>query len=274
MTGGELFVRKDMLDCIRAIDSRGISLKFNTNGTLLGEREIAGLKPLRSLQSIAFSIDGPAEVHNTIRANTHAFEKAIAAIRSFGPTHFLKNVTFVVMPDNIKYIPFMFELCAGLGIDRLSFLPEMYSTPQEIAATRVALGMQEEKIYVEEKEHVTDPSYADRMAGAFRDIAKLRRKYGVFAFVYPPIAYFNAPEFLGRRFSKRLVCKYFRSLTIAVNGDVYLCPFIHCKAGNIRQQPFAEIWNNEIMRGLRKKILGSPTMVPVCHSCCSLSQVS
>jgi radical SAM protein with 4Fe4S-binding SPASM domain len=107
------------------------------------------------------------------------------------------------------------------------------------------------------------------MKKAIKSIYRLRRKYRLFAVIYPKIAYKIPDQFFKGNYSKRLVCKNFNTLVIAVNGDVNICPFINKKVGNIKEQSIAEIWNNDKMVSLRKTILKSPTLLPICQTCCS-----
>ena len=270
MTGGELFIRKDIIDILTYIDANKISTKMNNNGTLITPEHGVELKKLNFLQSLSFSIDGPENVHNEIRGNSRAFQKAISAFKDLGPTRFLKNIAFVIMPDNSRYIEDMFKLSRELKADRLQFMPEMFASQSAVDFSKKALNMTEgDDIFVEIKNAPTDSSYVTKMKDALKSIYRLRRKYRTFAVIYPKIAYKIPDQFFSGNYSRRLVCKCFNTLIVAVNGDVYICPFIHKKVGNIKEQSIGEIWNNEKMTSLRKTILKSPTLLPVCHNCCS-----
>ena len=271
MTGGELFIRKDIVDILAYIDNKKIFTKMNNNGTLITPEHGAELKKLNFLESLSFSIDGPEAVHNEIRGNPRAFQKAVQAFKMLGKTRFLKNLAFVVMPDNALHVEYMFKLSRELKADRLQFMPEMFASQSDVAISKKALNMGGgDDIFMEIKDAPTDASYAMKMKDSLTSIYRLRRKYWTFAVIYPKIAYKIPDQFFSGNYSKRLVCKCFNTLIVAVNGDVHICPFIHKKVGNIKEQSIAEIWNNDKMTAIRKTILKSATLLPVCHTCCSV----
>ncbi len=271
MTGGELFIRSDIIDILKYIDGKKIYTKLNTNGTLITPQHIVELKQLSFFESLAFSIDGPEHVHNVIRGNPHTFQKAIGAFRAMGKTRFLKNIAFVLMPENNQYIEDMFKLARDLKADRLQFMPEMFAPQNAVDASKEALSLNDgDDVFMEIKDRPEEPRYVDTMKNAIKTIYKLRRIYRIFAVIYPKIAYKIPDQYFKGIYSKRLVCKNFNTLVIAVNGDVHICPFINKKVGNIKTQTIAEIWNNEKMASLRKTILKNRTLLPICQTCCSV----
>ena len=66
LSGGEPFIRKDTVDIIEYISGKGMSVIMNDNGTLLTEEKLKRIARIKNL-TINFSIDGPREVHDTIR---------------------------------------------------------------------------------------------------------------------------------------------------------------------------------------------------------------
>ena len=84
LSGGELFVRKDLFELIDYIIDRRMSYSILSNGTLVDERMIARLdekKRRLRLNSIQVSIDGScAEIHDKSRG-AGCFKKAIRGLR-------------------------------------------------------------------------------------------------------------------------------------------------------------------------------------------------
>lgn len=85
ITGGEPFLHPDIYKIIYLSRTLGFSVGITSNGTLIGAKQAKMLKQA-GLNTIAISIDGLDDVHNSFRCSTHAFEKAIKGCRN------LKNV--------------------------------------------------------------------------------------------------------------------------------------------------------------------------------------
>jgi hypothetical protein len=114
--------------------------------------------------------------------------------------------------------------------------------------------------------------YANKMIFAINTIKLLRKKYGVFASIYPFLAEKNPETFLNNKLTPPLYCTGFEILNIMANGEVWACQFIRKSIGNILTQSVDEIWNSEAAREMRKKILDCDTMLPICSSCCRVNQ--
>lgn len=56
---------------------------------------------------------------------------------------------------------------------------------------------------------------------------------------------------------------------INAQGEVIFCPFIKKPFGNLLEQSFEEIWNNEEFKQFRKKLVKN-NLAPVCSRCCRL----
>ena len=84
LSGGEVFVRSDLMDLIDRVTANRMRYSLLTNGTLITEKTVAALKKfgrLARLSSIQVSIDGScAEVHDASRGRG-SFDKAIKGLR-------------------------------------------------------------------------------------------------------------------------------------------------------------------------------------------------
>jgi radical SAM protein with 4Fe4S-binding SPASM domain len=178
------------------------------------------------------------------------------------------------MPENAQYIEDMFKLARDLKINRLLFMAEMFNLPEAEAKSRELLSLgPEDVIYMEKKDPPPPSNYAEIMQNAYRLITKLRKKYKILAPLYPALSQRKPQEFFNRKYTGRLICKSMKQLIVSVDGNVYVCPFIHCKVGNFLEEPISEIWNNEKMQKLRRTILQNRTLLPICHSCCSIEEL-
>jgi MoaA/NifB/PqqE/SkfB family radical SAM enzyme len=82
LTGGELFVRPDILDILSIVKAHGFVTTITSNLTLLNEdtlRAVADLHP----RSVGCSIYGAnAELHDAVTRNNGSFEKSVRSIRA------------------------------------------------------------------------------------------------------------------------------------------------------------------------------------------------
>ena len=67
LSGGEPFDRPDAMEIIEYISSLGLTISFTTNGTLLTDEIIDRLVKVDGITVIHFSLDGPPDIHDSIR---------------------------------------------------------------------------------------------------------------------------------------------------------------------------------------------------------------
>lgn len=71
--GGEPFLFKGIMDLLKYINAKGISLSVDTNGTLI-DRFADELSSISNMH-ITFSVDGPEEVHDDVRKLKGSYTK-------------------------------------------------------------------------------------------------------------------------------------------------------------------------------------------------------
>src|SRR3989304_1714504 len=76
ITGGEPFLRKDMLTLIERVKQRRMDCRILTNGMLIKPHMAARLVEL-GVDKITISVDGPERIPNQIRKHPHSFQKLI-----------------------------------------------------------------------------------------------------------------------------------------------------------------------------------------------------
>ena len=79
ISGGEALVRDDLVDIGYELKKRHYHWGIVTNGMLLTEKKLDELCDA-GMVSIALSLDGPPEIHNDIRQNSRAYERAVQAL--------------------------------------------------------------------------------------------------------------------------------------------------------------------------------------------------
>jgi len=110
VTGGEIFVKKGLLEILEYANKKGIKIKLFTNGVLINKKV---LERLKFIECIYFSIEGPESVNDFIRGKG-VFRKVIKDIElckdlgiNFGIASTLNKLNF----DNLEsFLAFLKKL--------------------------------------------------------------------------------------------------------------------------------------------------------------------
>src|SRR4026208_852870 len=85
LTGGEIFMRKDIMSVLDLFREKGYACGYlTTNGTIITEERAEALADLAAagfLKHISVSIDGPGELHDIARGLKGTFERTCARLR-------------------------------------------------------------------------------------------------------------------------------------------------------------------------------------------------
>lgn len=255
LSGGEPFLRKDLFDiCREFIENNRIAvLAVPTNGTFPDEavgfcRRILKEYP-KLVLSIAVSMDGFRELHDSVRGIDGIFDKAAATLNRLSGLKMRQRnleliVNTVITTRNVGQLrPFMdfifdnfdidyhdFELLRGDYKDKNLALP-----PLEAIRQAHSLIIENRRRYLRRNK-----------AGPLESFASL--------------GLLNFSQSLKERFlSNRnalFVCSAGRNIgVIDANGDVRLCE-LQPAVGNLRDvdYDFPAVWNSKAANELRKKI--------------------
>ena len=119
---GEPLLNKELLEIIRHLKGRGVSVLFNSNGILLSGRSQHGLIQA-GLDELRISLDAASvQGYQKIR-NSDQFEQVVENLRSFillrkrqRVAHPKLSLWFLGTKDNISELPGFVKLAAALGI--------------------------------------------------------------------------------------------------------------------------------------------------------------
>ena len=103
-TGGEVFVRKDAVEILRAACRNGFSFRINTNGSLINEAMLQQLEPLRPfVQSFDVSFYGATPlVHDTLARRIGGYQATLRAVKLLAEAKLNLLTKFVTMKDNFE----------------------------------------------------------------------------------------------------------------------------------------------------------------------------
>jgi MoaA/NifB/PqqE/SkfB family radical SAM enzyme len=115
-SGGEPFLRTDLLEMCRYMDSKGLRIVIETNGTLVTKHDAEVLAQLERKVFVAVSIDGAeAQTHEALRGVPGCFRKALDGLEHLVQAGINVQVIAAAYEDNKDELPRIIELAAGKG---------------------------------------------------------------------------------------------------------------------------------------------------------------
>ncbi len=279
LTGGEIFMRKDIMEVLDLFaQKRYVCGYLTTNGTIIDEARADALADLALrgfLKHVSVSIDGPGELHDAARGVKGTFERTAAGLRRLqaaaarraAPLRVSINTT--VAAETLGALHRMVDVARELGVDAIGLNHLMFATPEEAEQTAKMLGAPDTSAIAT---YITpDPGLdADAVAAQVQALQDACREQGVrFDFrprVWPTIVrnyYRPGTPLLGR-------CLYpFLHARVGFSGKVYFCPFIRIEVGDLNTSSIEEVWNSPRYVELRKLLL-ERKLFPVCRRCCKV----
>jgi len=279
LTGGEIFMRKDIMSVLDLFKEKGYACGYlTTNGTIISDERAEALADLAAggfLKHISVSIDGPGEIHDIARGLTGTFERTCeglrrlqaAARRKHAPLRVSINTT--IAHESLDALDQMVDVAEELGVDAIGLNHLMFSTPEEVAETVRMVGAADASLI---STFVTaDPgldfSVVREKVASLQE--KCRQRNILFDFrpkVHPQLIenyYTPGAKLEGR-------CLYpFLHARVSFSGKVYFCPFIRVEVGDLTTSSLEGVWNSDRYVALRKKLV-EEGLFPVCRRCCKV----
>jgi MoaA/NifB/PqqE/SkfB family radical SAM enzyme len=279
LTGGEIFMRKDLMQVLDLFQEKGYACGYlTTNGTIINEERadaLAALARTGFLRHISVSIDGPGELHDKARGMKGTFERTAGGLRRLqaaaraqgSPLRVSINTT--VARESLEALEQMVDVAEELGVDAIGLNHLMYSTPEEVAETLALLGETDPTVvstFVTDDPGVTPDEVREKVAAL---AAKCRQRGILFDFrpkVHPQLmeSYYTPGANLEGR------CLYpFLHARLSFSGKAYFCPFIRIEVGDLTTSTLEEVWNSERYVELRRRLVENE-LFPVCRRCCKV----
>lgn len=236
LSGGELLLRKDFFELLAYARQRGFDVKLKTNAILVKQREADRIRDLgvRQVQISVYS--HRPEVHDVITKVRGSLERTLTAIRFLRDRGLQVVIANVLMRQNAGDYPHVRALAADLGVE-CTIDPTI--TPK-MDGERSILGLR---------------LSAPQMLRVFTDKSVVDD-----SFCAPPTSRIDQEMLDSRPCSAGHTACY-----ISPYGDVYPCVQFPLSVGNLRQQRFAEVWQESPqlheVRDIRMRDL------PTCSSC-------
>jgi MoaA/NifB/PqqE/SkfB family radical SAM enzyme len=279
LTGGEIFMRKDIMSVLDLFRSKGYACGYlTTNGTIISDERADALADLAAkgfLKHISVSVDGPKELHDVARGLKGTFERTTAGLkrlqeaarRKGAPLRVSINTT--VAHESLEALDRMVEVAEELGVDAIGLNHLMFSTPEEVAETVKIIGAPDASVIAT---FVTpDPGLdVDRVRTQVLALAKKCREKNVLFDFRPKVhtALMDSYYTPGTKLDGR--CLYpFLHARVSFSGKVYFCPFIRVEVGDLAHSSLEDIWNGERYVEMRRRLL-EHGIFPVCRRCCKV----
>ena len=279
LTGGEIFMRKDIMSVLDLFKEKGYACGYlTTNGTIINQERAEALADLAAagfLKHISVSIDGPGELHDIARGQKGTFERTTAGLRRLQEAARRKHaplrvsINTTVAHESLEALDQMVDVAEELGVDAIGLNHLMFCTPEDAAETVRMIGAPDASVITT---FITpDPGLAiDRVR---RQVSALEAKCKAknILFDYRPKVHDQLIENYytpGAKLDGR--CLYpFLHARVSFSGKVYFCPFIRVEVGDLAHNSLEEIWNNEKYVGMRKQLVENG-LFPVCRRCCKV----
>src|SRR5687768_3278694 len=279
LTGGEIFMRKDILSVLNLFREKQYACGYlTTNGTIINEERADALAELAAagfLKHISVSIDGPGELHDAARGLKGTFERTCAGLRRLQAAAKRKNaplrvsINTTVAHQSLEALDQMVDVANELGVDAIGLNHLMFSTPEEVAETVRLVGAADASListFVTADPGLDFSRVREKVASLQE---KCRQRNILFDFrpkVHPQLMenyYTPGAKLEGR-------CLYpFLHARVSFSGKVYFCPFIRVEVGDLTTSSLEEVWNSERYVSLRKTLL-EEGLFPVCRRCCKV----
>lgn len=114
-TGGEILVRKDLVDILERAAAHVKALYLLTNLTLLTDAHIAAFKRL-PIGLVSTSIDGFSASHDKLRGLDGAYNRTMTALSRLRAENIPVKVSVTVTPENFEEVTTLFERLDQQGV--------------------------------------------------------------------------------------------------------------------------------------------------------------
>jgi len=278
VSGGELFLHKSCLDFLSYIKSNRLLCSIGTNGTLL--EKFADVIVEMGIDDVSVSIDGPQEIHDAIRGVPGTYSRAVRGIERVMDAKAKRGVTtpkitviFTITPTNYKHLPEIVSIMESIGIDtlrigHLNFLSqEAYDAQTDL--TGKLFGVDQDTSwagYVRQLDGFDADWLADTIERIRNDTGRDMQITFFPDFPKDEIPqYYSDKPFQSRSFKNACMVPWDMAV-IGPSAEVIICP--NYEIGNLRDQKFRELWNNERAKLFRRTIRKAKQF-PVCsRGCC------
>lgn len=244
LTGGEPFLRPDIMDIIEIFKRNNVSVFIQTNGLLINDEQIKRLSKIFSpyLDVLQISLDASTEqTFQKIRGSSH-FSSLLEIIKKLVNNNIKVSINCTVNSYNINEISELYDVCRELGV--MDFVVSRFKPcndshrhimPDDESLMFLATELlNKEKIYKNSETFLALNLFSIFDLINNPDIEKIfsQEKYK------RKIEEFPTPNYIS--------CNHNDRLNIQSNGNVYMCMEAICEngcLGNVKKEAIVDIWD-------------------------------
>ncbi len=253
LSGGEPLFRQDVLLLARYAREKGLKVALATNGTLVTPwlaRQIVDAGIVR----VAMSLDGAdARTHDSFRGMPGSFERMMAGFGYLKELGMSMQLNTTVARHNAHQLPAIYDLALRLGADALhTFLLVPVGCGVQIAEQQMVPPEQYEQIlnwfYEREKEGRIElkATCAPHYFRVRRQRQVEEKKAGQLPAIQPRANGHPAHGIPSRHPDLAAVTRGCLAGSgvcfVSHKGEVFPCGYLPVRAGDLRAQRFAEVW--------------------------------
>ncbi|MEN6537069.1 MAG: radical SAM protein [Bryobacteraceae bacterium] len=250
LSGGEPLWRRDVFDIAKRAVSKGIRVALATNGTLVDEAMAQRIEQA-GIVRVAVSIDGADRItHDTFRGQAGAFDAAIAGLKHLNELGISTQINTSVARHNAHQLPDIMKLAQSLKVDAFHlFLLVPVGCGLTIAEEQSIRGEEYERILNWFYDRSLDSGLELKATCAphyYRIMRQRRAEARRAGETVPELSTHGMHAVTRGCLAGSGVC------FISHDGKVYPCGYLPVEAGNLRKQPFREVWEDaQVFQDLR-----------------------
>jgi len=248
LSGGEPLLRPDIFELLGEAKRIGLRTALSSNGTLIDAGTAEKIAD-SGVSYVGISIDGPESFHDKFRKVPGCFKAALGGIKNCRDAGLRTGLRFTITKENVRHVPFVFELAAELNIRRICFYHLVrvgraeLTKPPTSRQTRQALDT-----IVEKTADAVNAGAIDEVltVGNHADgpylLMKMQKENNPNLEAAKELLLINGGNRIGEKIA-----------AVDYSGNVYPDQFwSNYQLGNIKEKSFRNIWQNPTERVLKK----------------------
>lgn len=239
VTGGETFLRKDLVDVVAAVTEAApkAAITISTNGLQpsLTRRILPDLLRVKSDIGFAVSIDGDEQMHDAVRGIPGNYRKCIETVRAFQEAGSANiRIGFTAMGQNDHQLSSIYRLAKELGVQ---FTCAVAHNSEHYFKTNTNTGVHVDVLTQELDKVAREELKSTNVKSWFR--AYFQKGLGEFAATgQRPVRCEAAHD----------------SYMMDPLGNIFPCNILNMPVGNVREQSFLDIWTSPKMDEIRQVV--------------------